>query len=69
MSDDLHFYMGRCHTIRPKKELSRVSKKGGYSIMLKHHIFPDENTHFYYENPIGWHIFIHDQRENFTGIS
>lgn len=59
--------MGRCHTIRPKISLKRANRMSGYSIMLQHHLTKEEIETRYFENPPGWHIYIHDMRENFTG--
>ncbi|XP_065356122.1 uncharacterized protein ppk17 [Calliphora vicina] len=69
VTSSLHFYMGRCHTIRPKISLKRASKSAGYSIMLKHHLTKDEIKTGFFEKPPGWHLFLHDMRENFTEIN
>ncbi|TMW44643.1 hypothetical protein DOY81_010277, partial [Sarcophaga bullata] len=69
ITSDIHFNMGRCHTIRPKISLKRANRVSGYSIMLKHHLTHEEIQTRYFENPPGWHIFIHDMRENFTEIN
>jgi len=66
MNSSLHFYMGRCYTLRPKESAKRVSKAVGYSIMLEHSMLTtsvsDVDT-----GSVGWHVFIHDKKENFTG--
>ena len=67
ITSDIHFNMGRCHTIRPKISLKRANRMAGYSIMLQHHLTKEEIATRYFENPPGWHIYIHDMRENFTG--
>lgn len=67
ITSSLNFYMGRCHTIRPKLNLKRVGKSAGYALMLKHHLKRNEMKGRYHENPPGWHLYIHDKRENFTG--
>ncbi|KAM7352117.1 amiloride-sensitive sodium channel pickpocket 17 isoform 2-T2 [Cochliomyia hominivorax] len=69
ITSSLHFYMGRCHTIRPKISLKRASKLTGYSIMLKHHLTKEDIKSKYFEQPPGWHLFMHDLRENFTEIN
>ncbi|XP_023295430.2 uncharacterized protein LOC111678365 isoform X2 [Lucilia cuprina] len=69
ITDSLHFYMGRCHTIRPKISLKRASKSTGYAITLKHHLTKEEIKTGFFENPPGWHLYIHDMRENFTEIN
>lgn len=66
IDSSIHLYMGRCYTLRPKYAMKRVSKDVGYSIMLGHNIVKttsDVDT----KSGDGWHIFIHDKRENFTG--
>ena len=68
ISESMHFNYGRCHTLRPLKPLQRATRNDGYSIMLTHHLNgTEEYTNYDGATPIGWHIFIHDKRENFTG--
>ncbi|XP_020714287.1 uncharacterized protein LOC101456160 [Ceratitis capitata] len=64
----LHFYLGRCFTLKPKVELKRTTRTSGYSLMLTHHINSGTNTDMMEENP-GWHIYIHDYRHNFTELN
>uniref|UniRef100_A0A1B0AS74 Uncharacterized protein n=1 Tax=Glossina palpalis gambiensis TaxID=67801 RepID=A0A1B0AS74_9MUSC len=68
ITSSLHFYNGRCFTMRPRILLQRATKNSGYSMILTHHIQSD-HQYFYYETEPGWHLFIHDSRENFTEIS
>ncbi|XP_037958942.1 uncharacterized protein LOC119688336 [Teleopsis dalmanni] len=68
ITSSIHFNMGRCHTLRPKIALKRTTKESGYSVMLTHHINPNNNNKYYEKDP-GWHIFLHDYRENFTEIN
>ncbi|KAI9585945.1 hypothetical protein GQX74_001792 [Glossina fuscipes] len=67
ITSSLHFYNGRCFTMRPRILLQRATKNSGYSMILTHHIQSD-HQYFYYETEPGWHLFIHDSTENFTGI-
>ncbi|EDV31449.1 uncharacterized protein Dana_GF14545 [Drosophila ananassae] len=64
----MHFYMGRCTTLRPKEPSKRVSKSVGYSILLEHSksvtSTSDVDT-----GSVGWHVFIHEKKENFTEIN
>ncbi|KAH8326035.1 hypothetical protein KR067_013185 [Drosophila pandora] len=64
----MHFYMGRCTTLRPKEASKRVSKSVGYSILLEHSksvtSTSDVDT-----GSVGWHVFIHEKKENFTEIN
>lgn len=66
IDSSIHLYMGRCYTLRPRIAMKRVSKDVGYSLHLGHNIVQttsDVDT----KSGDGWHIFIHDKRENFTG--
>ncbi|XP_067622903.1 uncharacterized protein ppk17 isoform X2 [Eurosta solidaginis] len=63
VKSSLHFYMGRCYTLRPLMELKRTTRSTGYSIMLTHHIKSK------LENSPGWLIYIHDFRHDFTELS
>lgn len=66
IDSSIHFYMGRCYTLRPKMAMKRVSKDVGYSLMLGHNIV-QTTSDVDSKSGDGWHIFIHDKRENFTG--
>lgn len=66
IDSSIHFYMGRCYTLRPKIAMKRVSKDVGYSLMLGHNIV-QTTSDVDSKSGDGWHIFIHDKRENFTG--
>ncbi|XP_037711423.1 uncharacterized protein LOC119548315 [Drosophila subpulchrella] len=68
MNSSLHFYMGRCYTLRPKEPAKRVSKDVGYSLMLEHSMLTT-STSDVDTGGIGWHVFIHDKKENFTEIN
>ncbi|XP_002014740.2 acid-sensing ion channel 4-A [Drosophila persimilis] len=68
IDSSLHFYMGRCYTLRPKAPTKRVSKSVGYSLMLEH-ARSTTSTSDVDTGGSGWHVFIHDKRENFTEIN
>ncbi|KAH8392305.1 hypothetical protein KR215_005485 [Drosophila sulfurigaster] len=68
IDSSLHFYMGRCYTLRPKLAMKRVSKQVGYSIVLEHNLFQSLSDVDLISGA-GWHVFIHDKRENFTEIN
>lgn len=57
--------MGQCQTIIPKITTDGTWKSDGYSMVLHHDIskYADSNGVV----PPGWHLFIHEVRENFTG--
>ncbi|EDW04016.1 acid-sensing ion channel 4-A [Drosophila grimshawi] len=68
IDSSLHFNMGRCFTVRPLKSMNRVSKPVGYSLMMEHDMVASTSDVDYLAG-VGWHIFIHDKRENFTEIN
>ncbi|XP_034474031.1 acid-sensing ion channel 4-A isoform X1 [Drosophila innubila] len=68
IDSSLHFYMGRCFTLRPKIAMKRVSKQVGYSLILEHNLVQSTSSVDLIYGA-GWHIFIHDKRENFTEIN
>ncbi|XP_043864774.1 acid-sensing ion channel 4-A isoform X2 [Drosophila mojavensis] len=68
IDSSVHFYMGRCYTVRPLMDMKRVSKSVGYSLMLEHNIFTSVSD-VDLASGAGWHIFLHDKRENFTEIN
>uniref|UniRef100_A0A1A9X0Q2 Uncharacterized protein n=1 Tax=Glossina brevipalpis TaxID=37001 RepID=A0A1A9X0Q2_9MUSC len=68
VTSSLHFYNGRCFTMRPRTLLHRATKNSGYSMILTHNI-RNNHQYLYYENEPGWHLFIHDSKENFTEIN
>lgn len=55
--------------MRPKKALKRTDRNSGYSFVLQHHIPRSEveDERFGDRRP-GWHLYIHDPRENFTEV-
>lgn len=54
---------GQCHTLVPLTTTEGSGKNHGYSIMLN-----QEDTEPAYDGtPAGWHVFIHERTENFTG--
>lgn len=61
----LHFNMGQCQTIVPKITTEGTWRRFGYSMFLDHDI--SKYTQSSSELTPGWHLFIHDIRENFTG--
>ncbi|XP_030556002.1 acid-sensing ion channel 4-A [Drosophila novamexicana] len=68
IDSSIHFYMGRCYTLRPVTAMKRVSRAAGYSLMLEHNankLASDVDL----TAGAGWHVFIHDKRENFTEIN
>ncbi|XP_053960576.1 uncharacterized protein LOC128864843 [Anastrepha ludens] len=69
IESNLHFYLGRCYTLKPKVELSRTTRSSGYSLMLTHHIDPSSSTDVTLEQNPGWHVYIHDFRHNFTELN
>ncbi|XP_030383578.1 degenerin del-1 [Scaptodrosophila lebanonensis] len=69
IDSSLQFYMGRCFTLRPKAPMKRVSKSVGYSLLLEHNIDKTATSDVDYISGPGWHIFIHDKRDNFTEIN
>ncbi|KAH8248941.1 hypothetical protein KR032_004404 [Drosophila birchii] len=68
VNSSLHFYMGRCYTLRPKEPTKRVSKAVGYSLLLEHSRFTT-STSDVDTGSAGWHVFIHEKKENFTEIN
>lgn len=58
--------MGRCYTLRPKEPTKRVSKSVGYSLLLEH-ARSTTSTSDVDTGTAGWHVFIHEKKENFTG--
>lgn len=70
ITSSIQFYYGRCHTIRPRVPLKRANKDTGYSMMLHHHFPKEDLKNIIEEDKIkpGWHIFIHDTRDNFTEV-
>ncbi|XP_061386620.1 uncharacterized protein LOC133322631 [Musca vetustissima] len=69
ITSNTQFFRGRCHTIRPKVALRRATKNSGYSIMLQHHVPKSDVDLDKYETRPGWHVYIHDPKENFTEVS
>uniref|UniRef100_A0A1I8NLL2 Uncharacterized protein n=1 Tax=Stomoxys calcitrans TaxID=35570 RepID=A0A1I8NLL2_STOCA len=69
ITSSIQFFEGRCHTIRPKVPLKRATKDSGYSIMLRHHVPKSEVESENYVTRPGWHLYIHDPRENFTEVN
>ncbi|XP_033149256.1 acid-sensing ion channel 4-A [Drosophila busckii] len=69
IDSSLHFYMGRCYTLRPRIAMKRVSKPVGYSLMLEHNVGQTATSDVDFVSGAGWHVFIHDKRENFTEIN
>ncbi|KAG4070914.1 hypothetical protein HA402_011140 [Bradysia odoriphaga] len=60
----IYFNYGQCHTMTPKVTTRRSWKNHGYSLILTHTMeATDETTS---ENVPGWHVFIHEPKENFT---
>lgn len=57
--------MGQCQTIVPKITTEGTWRGFGYSMFLDHDI--SKYTQSNSELSPGWHLFIHDIRENFTG--
>ncbi|XP_068140939.1 acid-sensing ion channel 4-A [Drosophila tropicalis] len=69
IDSSLHFYSGRCYTVRPKKLMKRVSRAVGYSLTLDHTPSTTSTSNADTSTGAGWHVFIHDKRENFTEIN
>lgn len=61
----LYFNNGKCHTMKPKVTTRRSWKNHGYSLILTHTMDATDETNS--ENSPGWHVFIHEPKENFTG--
>ncbi|TDG45430.1 hypothetical protein AWZ03_008196 [Drosophila navojoa] len=68
IDSSVHFYMGRCYTVRPLMDMKRVSKSVGYSLTLEHNLVTTVSD-IDLTSGAGWHIFLHDKRENFTEIN
>jgi hypothetical protein len=61
----IHFNLGRCVTLKPLVQTKESFKEGGYSLILQHNMTTIDDTKS--EIPPGWHIFIHEAKEPFTG--
>lgn len=61
----LHFNMGLCFTVNPLIKTRGAWKDFGYSIMLEHNL-TDDSQSLTTINP-GWHTFIHEESEKFSG--
>ncbi len=61
----IYFNYGQCHTMSPKVMTRRSWKNYGYSLILTHTMEATDETNS--ENDPGWHVFIHEPKENFTG--
>lgn len=61
----IFFNYGQCHTFIPKKATRQSWKNHGYSLILTHTMEATDETNS--ENSPGWHIFIHEPKETFTG--
>lgn len=64
ISSSLHFYYGRCYTLKPLSRTKGAWKDYGYSILLKHDGTGLSNNYL-----PGWHLFIHEPSEPFSGTS
>lgn len=49
----------------PKKTTRQSWKNHGYSLILTHTMEATDETNS--ENSPGWHVFIHESKETFTG--
>lgn len=65
VESSLHFMMGLCFTINPLVKTRGAWKDYGYSIMLEHNL-TDNSQSLLSSNP-GWHVFIHEGSEKFSG--
>lgn len=61
----LHFNMGLCFTVNPLIKTRGAWKDYGYSIMLEHNL--TDNSHSLTAINPGWHVFIHEESETFSG--
>lgn len=61
----MNFNLGKCYTVRPASELVKEDYRDlGYSIELNHSLVDREKPAMM---PPGWHVFIHEVDERFTG--
>lgn len=51
--------------MKPKVMTRRSWKNHGYSLILTHTMEATDETNS--ENVPGWHVFLHEEKENFTG--
>lgn len=63
----IYFNYGQCHTMKPKVTTRRSWKNHGYSLILTHTMEATDETKS--ENIPGWHLFLHEEKENFTGMN
>lgn len=62
---EIFFNYGQCHTIMPLITTRGSWKTYGYSLVLLHDLWTIDDT--LGEKEPGWHIFMHEPKENFTG--
>lgn len=62
----MNFNLGKCYTVRPASELVKEDYREylGYSIELNHSLVDIAGPAMF---PPGWHVFIHEVDERFTG--
>lgn len=61
----MHFNLGQCQTIVPLVATDGSWKSYGFSMILHHDISTINDSTS--DIPPGWHMFIHEPKENFTG--